>query len=102
MHWFFECYFNNEAERSAAAAVPLRAARVNGLQPALVMAASHDPLLDEGLAYADKLRAAGVPVEYVKYQGYVHGFWTATGRFDIAAQSHARLCGWHSARPDHA
>lgn len=89
MHWFFDRYFNNEAEKTTVTAAPLRAKDLSGLPPALVMTASHDPLFDEGVAYAEKLKKAGVPTEYINYQGHIHGFWTATGRFDIANQAHA-------------
>ena len=89
MRWFFDCYFNNEAERATITAAPIRAKDLSGLPPALVMTASHDPLYDEGVAYAEKLRKVGVPTEYINYQGHIHGFWTATGRFDVAAKAHA-------------
>jgi acetyl esterase len=90
MRWFFHCYFNNGAERATTTAAPLRAKDLRGLPPALVMTASHDPLHDDGVAYAEKLRKAGVPTEYINYQGHIHGFWTATGRFDIAAKAHTK------------
>lgn len=47
---------------------------VAGVAPAYVVTAGFDPLLDEGTAYADKLRAAGVPVEHVCEDGLIHGF----------------------------
>jgi acetyl esterase len=47
---------------------------VAGVAPAYVVTAGFDPLLDEGKAYADKLRAAGVPVEYVCEEGLIHSF----------------------------
>lgn len=47
---------------------------VTGVAPAYVVTAGFDPLLDEGNAYADKLRAAGVPVEHVCEDGLIHGF----------------------------
>ena len=92
MAWFFECYFNDDAERADIRAAPLRAADLSGLPPALVMTASHDPLLDEGRAYAEKLKAAGVPTDYRNYEGHIHGFWTATGNMDVAAEAQAVAC----------
>ncbi|MCW2768575.1 MAG: alpha/beta hydrolase [Aeromicrobium sp.] len=47
---------------------------VTGVAPAYVVTAGFDPLMDEGNAYADKLRAAGVPVEHVCEDGLIHGF----------------------------
>ncbi len=44
--------------------------------------AEFDPLRDEGAAYADTLRAAGVPVEYRLYAGMVHGFARMGGKID--------------------
>ena len=92
MHWFFDCYFSSEAEKSDLAAAPLRASDLSGLPPAMVMTASHDPLRDDGAAYAKKLSAAGVPTEYLNYEGFIHDFWVATARFDIAAEAQATAC----------
>jgi acetyl esterase len=47
---------------------------VTGVAPAYLVTAGFDPLLDEGKAYADKLRAAGVPVEYVCEEALIHSF----------------------------
>jgi acetyl esterase len=58
----------------------------------MVMTASHDPLRDDGAAYAKKLSAAGVPTEYLNYEGFIHDFWVATARFDIAAEAQATAC----------
>lgn len=66
---------------------------VSGKRVVITGAASGiDPLHDGGVAYAKKLREAGVPIEHIDYQGHIHGFWTATGRFDIAAKAHATAC----------
>ena len=73
-------------------AAPIRADDLSGLPPAMVMTASHDPLFDEGRDYAEKLKAAGVPTDYRNYEGHIHGFWTATGRFDVAAEAQAAAC----------
>ena len=92
MTWFFDCYFNDESERTDLRAAPVRAGDLSGLPPAMVMTASHDPLLDDGRAYAERLKAAGVPTAYLNYEGHIHGFWTATGRFDVANEAHSTAC----------
>jgi acetyl esterase len=53
---------------------PLRAASFVGLPPALIEVAGHDPLHDDGVQYADALRAAGVEVQLIDYPAMPHGF----------------------------
>ncbi len=48
--------------------------RLDGLPPALIQTADLDPLRDDGIRYADALRAAGVPVRLTNYQQVPHGF----------------------------
>jgi acetyl esterase len=68
-------------------ASPLRARDHSRLPPAYVVTCGFDPLRDEGRAYAERLRAAGVPVTYESFEGMVHGFVTMGGV--IAAAHHA-------------
>jgi len=65
-------------------ASPIHADDHTGLAPASIFAASHDPLVDQGRAYAARLRASGVPVTYSSYEGAIHAFITMGGAVDIA------------------
>jgi acetyl esterase len=71
--WFFDRYID-PAQRSDWRFAPLAADDVDGVAPACVVLAECDPLIDEGIAYADKLRAAGVPVALELYRGMTHDF----------------------------
>ncbi|MEG9861531.1 MAG: alpha/beta hydrolase [Parvularculales bacterium] len=74
MEWFVSQYLPDEKDRSDPAASPLLAEDLSNLPPACIVTASHDMLLDEGKAYADALKEAGVTVEYRVCEGLVHGF----------------------------
>jgi acetyl esterase len=76
MQWFWDQYTTNPVERAEITASPLRATadQLKGLPQALVITAEADVLRDEGEAYADKLREAGVPVTAVRYAGAIHDF----------------------------
>src|SRR5258707_2940976 len=76
MMWFWDQYTRHPGERNEITASPLRAgvAQLNRLPPALIITAEADVLRDEGEAYANKLRQAGVRVTAVRFQGTIHDF----------------------------
>ncbi|MGE7758578.1 alpha/beta hydrolase [Peribacillus sp. NPDC097895] len=76
MIWFGNNYLNNDEETSNKYVAPLLADDVSKLPPALVITAENDVLRDEGMAYAERLKEAGVKVETICEQGLIHGYFT--------------------------
>ncbi len=73
MHYFIEHYTPGAGERLDWRASPLRAASLAGTPPALVLTVAHDPLCDEGLAYARRLEDEGVRVTALHLADHMHG-----------------------------
>jgi acetyl esterase len=76
--WYTEHYLRDDKDKADLRASPLRAPSLAGQPPTLIVTAGFDPLRDEGRAYADRLRAAGVDVVYREYTGQIHAFVSLT------------------------
>jgi acetyl esterase len=79
MRFYVRSYVPDEARRQEPGCSPLRAPSLRGAPPALVLTAGCDVLRDEGVAYAERLRADGVEVHHTEYPGTVHGFFSMQG-----------------------
>ena len=90
--FFRSAYLPRQDQWTDWRASPLLAKSHAGLPPALVVTAGYDPLVDEGRAYAEKLRAAGVRVEYREYEDMVHGFLLFGGVLDTSNTALAECC----------
>lgn len=86
MRWFWDQYAPDPARASALAA-PLKAHDLAGAPPAHLVLAECDPLRDEGLAYAERLRAAGVPTTAIIYRGAIHAFTTLAPASAVARRA---------------
>jgi len=84
MGWFWDRYAPDREARVNPYASPLRAPSLADLPAAYLITAEHDPLRDEGFAYADRLRDARVPVEHRHYGSQIHAFFSFTGVLDDA------------------
>jgi acetyl esterase/lipase len=74
MYWFWDLYCS-PADRTDPRVSPLRG-KLEGLPQAFVVTCEFDPLRDEGVAYAEALAAAGVPVEQLNARGHFHSSFT--------------------------
>jgi len=92
--WFYEQYLPGGSQASHPHAVPLYAADLGGLPPALIVTAEYDVLRDEGELYVERLRAAGVPARLSCYDGMNHRFAEMIGILHQAKQARDEMCAW--------
>jgi acetyl esterase len=101
IEWFVEQYFIGRVSPVLEPdASPLRAVSHAGLAPALVLTCGFDPLVDEGDAYAETLKGAGVPVRHVRLEGAIHGCLGLAGYVASGKKALAEACAaWTSILP---
>lgn len=78
MDWFMEQYLPEGFDMADRMLSPGQTGTLDGLPPAVVITAGHDPLSDEGDDYAKRLKAAGVPVTHKRYDSLAHAFTAFT------------------------
>ena len=93
MAWFIGHYLGAGDDVASLRLSPDRAIDLAGLAPAVVATAGFDPLVDQGEAYARRLRAAGVPITYRCYDGLTHGFTALTGAVPAAEAACCEIAG---------
>ncbi|RYY40030.1 MAG: alpha/beta hydrolase, partial [Sphingomonadales bacterium] len=94
MRWFWDHYAPPGTDRGNPLLSPLRVADAAGLPPAMILVAELDPLRDEGLAFAAKLSAAGVPTATRSDPGMLHGYLGAAGAVPLAAEALKDAATW--------
>jgi len=92
MDWFSANYAG-DADRADPRLSPLLNERFDGLPPAAVHTAGFDPLQDEGAAYAEKLKAAGVPVQHYHHESLIHGYFNMGGAVKAAKAAFDQAAG---------
>ena len=85
--WFHESYIRSDKDRQDFRYAPLITENLCDLPPTLVLVAGYDPLRDEGIAYAERLKEAGVEVELLEYPGMFHPFMSLAGILDEGKQA---------------
>jgi acetyl esterase len=93
MIFFIDQYLADAAQSAHPHFAVLGAQDLSGLPPAYVLTAEYDPLRDEGEAYAGRLKAAGVPVVHIRYDGMIHGFFGLAG-LDRSAEAIGKSGAW--------
>ncbi|WP_240754536.1 alpha/beta hydrolase [Lampropedia aestuarii] len=91
--WFFGQYID-DADREDWHFAPLLAPELGGVAPAVLILAECDPLVDEGIAYADQLRMAGVEVDIEIYRGVAHEFIKMGRVLPEAARAHQAIAAF--------
>ena len=91
MEWFWGHYLGPN-DKSNPVACPALAKSLANLPHAFVITAEVDPLRDEGEAYAEAMRKAGVTVKLKRYNGVCHGFFSMASMIDKGRQAVAEAC----------
>ena len=89
--WYWQQYARSADDYADPDLAPIDSEALHTLPPTLVVAAEHDPLVDEDVDLARRLEAAGVSTTLSTYPGMIHGFWRRPEQFDAAEESLAEI-----------
>jgi len=87
LDYFWGHYLNGPEDGRHPHVSPINAESLAGLPPAMVITAECDPIRDQGEAYAERLREAGVPASVKRYEGAIHAFFNLGGVVDSGKQA---------------
>ena len=93
IRWFWN-HYADPADWQDPKASPLRADNLANLPPALVVTCEFDPLRDEGVAYAEAMAAAGVPVRHLPCRGQIHTSIMSVDMVISSAAARAEMANW--------
>lgn len=94
MRLFWDYYCPRPEQRSNPLAAPMRADDHRGLPPAYIAVAEHDPIRDDGYAYAERLKGAGVPITFRPGTGLIHGYLRARSLCAAVEREYQALFAW--------
>jgi acetyl esterase len=92
--WYWHQYAGAPEDLDHPDLAPLVSGALGTLPPTLVVAAEHDPLVDEDVELARRMEAAGADVTLSTYPGMIHGFWSNPAQFDAAQVSLAEIAAF--------
>jgi len=91
INWFWHHYLPSPTDGQNPYASPLWAENLHNLPPGLIVTAEYDPLRDEGEAYGDRLRDAGVNIKTIRYDGTIHAFINLAGHLPYGQTALAEI-----------
>ena len=94
MAWFWDMYLTKEEDGDDSRASPYVAKDLSAMPPSKIVVAEFDILRDEGIAYADRLRESGVPVDVTLFHGAPHGFYWLDAALSQATELDGVLAEW--------
>jgi len=87
IQWFYSHYMPEGADPADVRLSPIAMRSASGLPPAYIVTAGFDPLREEGIEYAEKLKAAGIQVALVDYPTMIHGFFSMQGWIPLSSEA---------------